>query len=347
MVVPRQTDVGTREDRLEALHRQLIAAVEELAASEGWARMLRAAARFHDYSPSNVLLISAQRPDATRVAGIRTWNSLGRRVKRGEHGIAILAPCVYPAPPGSSSEESTVDASAMPFAEPSGSDRPDRHIRGFRVVHVFDVTQTDGRPLPDASPSALTGAGPQGLWDHLESLTRADGYKVERGPCRSSAMGYTDFPARVVRVRDDVDEAQAVKTLAHELGHIRADHEHRFPDYGASRACRGRAELEAESIAYLIAASASLDTRSYSVPYLAGWSAGDVGILRESMATIVAVARASSPQGNTTAEVRSPQDGAQRVGRVPATDPVRAVPTSAGAVASPSALDRRSVGGRA
>ncbi|MGJ0223698.1 hypothetical protein ACQUZK_09885, partial [Streptococcus pyogenes] len=88
--------------------------------------------------------------------GIRTWNSLGRRVKRGEHGIAILAPCVYPAPPGSSSEESAVDAGALPSVEPSGSTLPERHLRGFRVVHVFDVTQTDGRPLPDASPTALT-----------------------------------------------------------------------------------------------------------------------------------------------------------------------------------------------
>lgn len=291
MVVPRQPDVGTREDRLEALHRQLIDAVEELSTSEGWARMLQAAARFHDYSPSNVLLISAQRPDATRVAGIRTWNSLGRRVKRGEHGIAILAPCVYPALPGSSSEESTVDAGASPSGEPSASTRPERHLRGFRLVHVFDVTQTDGRPLPDASPTALTGAGPQGLWDHLEALTLADGYRVERGPCRSSAMGYTDFFARVVRLRDDVDEAQAVKTLAHELGHIRADHEHRFPDHGVSRSCRGQAEVEAESIAYLITARATLNTASYSVPYVADWSSGDTRLLHESMTTVLAVAR--------------------------------------------------------
>jgi len=104
-------------------------------------------------------------------------------------------------------------------------------------------------------------------------------------------MGYTDFSARVVRVRDDVDEAQAVKTLAHELGHIRADHEHRFPDYGVSRSCRGQAEVEAESIAYLVTAGATLDTASYSVPYLAGWSSGDTGLLRTSMTTVLAVAR--------------------------------------------------------
>lgn len=291
MVVPRQTHLGTREDRLEALYRQLVDAVEELSTSEGWARMLRAAARFHDYSPSNVLLIAAQRPDATRVAGIRTWNSLGRRVKRGEHGIAILAPCVYPAPPGTSSEESAVDAGAVPSVEPSRSAVPDRHLRGFRVVHVFDVTQTEGEPLAEVTPTQLAGAAPEGLWERLTSLAGADGYRIERGPCRRGTMGYTDFTVRAVRVRDDVDDAQAVKTLAHELGHIRADHEHRLLDYAVSRSCRGRAEVEAESIAYLVTAVAGVDSTAYSVPYLAGWSGSTSDALRESMAVVVAVAR--------------------------------------------------------
>ena len=83
------------EEKLNALHAQLVDAVAELVHSEKWARMLAVAAKFTTYSPSNVLLIAVQRPDATRVAGIRTWNSLGRRVSKGEHGIAILAPCVY------------------------------------------------------------------------------------------------------------------------------------------------------------------------------------------------------------------------------------------------------------
>jgi hypothetical protein len=83
------------EEKLTALHAQLVDAVAELVHSEKWAQMLAVAATFTTYSPSNVLLIAAQRPDATQVAGIRTWNSLGRRVLKGEHGIAILAPCVY------------------------------------------------------------------------------------------------------------------------------------------------------------------------------------------------------------------------------------------------------------
>jgi antirestriction protein ArdC len=259
--------------------------------------MLEAAARFHDYSPSNVLLICAQRPDALRVAGIR-WNSLRRRVKRGEHGIAILAPCIYRAAPGGAStadqRPEIASATPAPLEPTADADLARRQLRGFKVVHVFDVSQTDGEPLPDVEPTHLSGMGPDGLWEHLAHLVKADGYRIERGPCGLGANGYTDFTARVVRVRDDVDPAQAAKTLAHELGHIRADHEHRFTDYATSAACRGQAEVEAESIAYLITAQAGLDSATYSVPYLAGWSGGDVDLLRQSMTTVVNVARAAT-----------------------------------------------------
>jgi len=234
------------------------------------------------------------------VAGIRTWNSLGRRVNKGEHGIAILAPCIYRPAPGETAapdhrpERASTTTTPEPLEPTAGTDGAIRQLRGFKVVHVFDVSQTDGDALPDVEPEHLTGTGPDGLWDHLAGLIHDDGYRIERGPCRLGANGYTDFAARVVRVRVDVEPAQAVKTLAHELGHIRANHEHRFTDYATSAACRGQAEVEAESIAYLIAAEAGLDSATYSVPYLASWSGGDVDLLRESMARVVTVARAAT-----------------------------------------------------
>ncbi|MCB2175736.1 MAG: zinc-dependent metalloprotease [Actinomycetales bacterium] len=312
-MVRRPRPGPSQDDKLEALHYQLIEAVADLATSDGWARMLAAAARFHDYSPSNILLICAQRPDATRVGGIRTWNSLGRRVNKGEHGIAILAPCIYRAAPGKTTTadqrpESPSRALAPEPREPAaGTDRPPRQLRGFKVVHVFDVSQTDGDPLPDVEPAHLTGAGPDGLWDHLAGLVQNDGYGIERGPCGVGANGYTDFAARVVRVRADVDPAQAVKSLAHELGHIRADHEHRFTDYAASTACRGQAEVEAESIAYLITARAGLDSATYSVPYLASWSGGDVDLLRQSMTTVLTVARGATVDDLVSARPPAPR----------------------------------------
>jgi hypothetical protein len=301
-VAGSRRDGPTPEDKLEALHYQLIEAVADLASSEGWMRMLGAAARFHAYSPSNVLLIAAQRPDATRVAGIRTWNSLGRHVNKGEHGIAILAPCVYPTRPVDDAPRTPRADAALgrePQSRPASSPSEDepaakRVLRGFKVVHVFDVTQTDGEPLPDVEPPLLHGDAPDRLWDHLAGLLAADGYRIERGPCHG-ANGYTDYTHRIVRVLDDVEPAQAAKTLAHELGHIRADHEHRFPDYATSRACRGQAEVEAESIAYLVTAQAGLNASDYSVPYLAMWSGGEIDLLRESMTQVINVARAISP----------------------------------------------------
>ena len=157
--------------------------------------MLRVAARFYDYSPSNVLLIAAQRPDATRVGGIRTWNSLGRHVLKGEHGIAILAPCIYRTPDDDAGpREGVTDVAApgnqpQPLArEPQGDEETAarRVLRGFKVVHVFDVTQTDGNPLPDVGPELLRGDAPQQLWDHLAALVTSDGYRLERGPCHKA-----------------------------------------------------------------------------------------------------------------------------------------------------------------
>lgn len=114
-----------------------------------------------------MLLIAVQRPDATRVAGIRTWNSLGRHITKGEHGIAILAPCMYrtddvAAAPNDGAKPDRDAAGAT--ASPDEGPMPRRELRGFRVMHVFDVTQTDGMPLPNAAPQLLTGDVPMGVW---------------------------------------------------------------------------------------------------------------------------------------------------------------------------------------
>jgi hypothetical protein len=285
------------EDRLAATHARLIAAVAELANGEAWRRMLETAARFPSYSANNVLLIAAQCPDATAVAGIRSWNALGRRVRAGEKGIAILAPCLhrpkagvaisaenqYPAPPAAHGRHSADRSELGPAAA---------RLRGFRVVHVFDLAQTEGEPLPEIRPQLLTGEAPRRLIEALAQRVEADGYTFSRGPCPGGANGITDFTARTVRVRHDVPDAQVAKTLAHELGHIRAQHDTRFlSEYRSSRGCRAQAEVEAESIAYLVTHSAGLASEGYSLPYLAGWSGGNTTVLRETAARVVDTAR--------------------------------------------------------
>ena len=152
---------AARTDRLSQLHAQLTAAVDDLAHSDAWRRMLDVAARLPTYSPSNVLLIAVQRPEATQVAGFRAWKSLGRHVVKGEKGIAILAPCLYR---GRDTAEKQVRQ--MPSGEVSvtGQETAQRELRGFRVVHVFDVTQTIGEPLADVAPELMAGSAPESLW---------------------------------------------------------------------------------------------------------------------------------------------------------------------------------------
>ena len=193
-------------NKVRALHDQLLANVEALVDSDQWRSFLAVAARFHRYSPTNVLLILAQAPHATRVAGYRRWQSLSRQVRKGERGIAIFAPCVYRARPLDDEEaERSPELAKVP--------------RGFRVAHVWDISQTDGDPLPDVAPQLLVGEAPEGLWQTVAAQVAAAGYELERGPC-DGANGRTNDRIRRVTVRDDVDDAQAVRTLVHELAHV-------------------------------------------------------------------------------------------------------------------------------
>ena len=273
-----------RRRQLTDLHTRLTHAVEDLAHGDAWRRMLDIAARLPTYSPNNVLLITVQRPDATRVAGYQAWRAMGRHVRKGETGIAILAPCLYREP----AAEAATKAGPPPVAGDAVA-RTSQVLRGFRVVHVFDITQTDGPDLPP-DPQLLVGASPADLWTRLSALVAADGFVLERGPC-GTANGYTSFETATIRIRDDVDDLHAVKTLAHEIGHVRADHHTRFAGtYHRSAGCRGAAEVEAESIAYIVLGAAGVDTGGYSLPYLAGWSDGDAALLRVTADRVISVA---------------------------------------------------------
>src|SRR5438105_83665 len=140
-----------RNDKLAEVHDRLVQAIEDLVSGDDWRRYLEASQRLHTYSASNVLLILAQRPDATRVAGYRRWQTLGYQVRKGERGIAVLAPVV--------TRHRPVDE----------ADHPElvRILRGFRVVHVFDISQCDGPPWPEVGPEPLSGQAPATLWDSL------------------------------------------------------------------------------------------------------------------------------------------------------------------------------------
>jgi antirestriction protein ArdC len=276
------------QDKLAVLHEQISNGVAALVESQGWRAMLDTAAKFHSYSLGNLLLIGGQAPQATRVAGFRTWQSLGRQVRKGERGIAILAPCTY-RPKAADRAEPAGSAGQEPATSGGGAAPDDggKQVRGFRVVHVFALHQTEGAPLPDVAPSLLVGQAPAGLWDALEGQVLGHGYTVHRGDT-GRANGWTDPTSHTVRVSSDVDDAQAVKTLLHELAHIEAGHVGDLPTYAT---CRGRCEVEAESIAYVVATAQGMHASGYSFAYVAGWAGPDLSIVRQAADTVTQTAR--------------------------------------------------------
>ena len=258
-----------RADRLAGAHRDLVTAIESLTGGEDWQRMLELASRFHHYSANNVFLIMLQRPEATRIAGYRAWQSMGRQVRKGERGIRILAPCQY----------------RYNLTDDDRTETTHIGIRGFTTATVFDVSQTDGEELPDVRPMLLEGDGVAGLWDALSAEVKAAGYTVERGDCHG-ANGRTDHSVLTVCVRDDVTDAQAAKTLCHELAHVLL-----HPDTAAYIQCRGRSEVEAESVAYLVCQAVGLATHSYSWPYIAHWSDGKAEVVQGTAGRVLQAAR--------------------------------------------------------
>jgi antirestriction protein ArdC len=230
-------------DRTALLDR-LAAGVTDLTDSDRWRRHLALQARFHRYSFRNVVLIATQCPEASQVAGFRAWQRMGRTVRRGERAIWILAPLVR---------------------RRSGATDEDRAtVAGFRYQAVFDVSQTDGEPLPTVC-DRLVGAAPEGAFDRLVGCATALGFTVERCELPGTVNG--DCSHRLARLRVEVrnDPAQQVKTLAHELAHA-VLHE----EVGD----RALAELEAESAAFVVCDHLGLDTSGYTFGDVATWAGG-------------------------------------------------------------------------
>lgn len=269
---------ASRADAVQDLLGDLHAGVVALTEGDEWRRFLDVARRFHRYSFLNTLAILVQRPDATRVAGYRRWQQLGRQVRRGERGIRILAPVT--------ARQQASTPEDAPGAAPDGTEEQRVVLRGFRVARVFDVSQTDGEPLPEPPVRALAGDAPVGLVDDLRRLIEREGfaYAVDTLPGHPGAYGVTDYDARTVTVRPDLAPAQQAKTTAHELGHVLLHHP--ADDLG-----RERREVEAESVAYVVCAAHGLPTDAYSLGYVAGWSGGDLDVVRATGERVLACAR--------------------------------------------------------
>jgi antirestriction protein ArdC len=245
----------------------LATAIDEVRASETFRQFLEVQARFHRYSWHNSLLIASQRPDATQVAGYRTWQKLNRQVRKGERGISILAPCPYrrEVRPGNTTDGDT------------------ETIEGiyFRVVYVFDVAQTDGDPLPTVDIPTVQAVA-DGLLTDLIRVADSRGIRVDFGPLSSGAFGVSKHGA--IQIDNQHPTGQQAKTLAHELAHESMHWDNVGPLTGSV------AELEAESVAYVVCMHFGLDVEVRSSRYIALWH-GDSKALRASLDRIATTAR--------------------------------------------------------
>ena len=264
-------------DRLAAAHDLLVGQVAKLTSSTEWRAMLEAARWFHSYSPRNVLLLLAQGAHG-RVAGYRAWQNISAhgggscQVARGATGHLILAPVHR----------------VVREPDADGEERIQRWLRGFKAVRVFDETQLVAPPaVPEVRPQVLTGVAPGRLATGLTAVVRAQGYSlVERDV--APAFGRTDFASREVAIRSGLAPAAHAKTLAHETAHVLLH----SPDAKTPVArSREQKEVEAESVAYLIAAHANLDTSAYSFPYIARWANGDLDLIRQTAERAITAAR--------------------------------------------------------
>lgn len=268
----RQTTPEQRAARLDAAHAALTAGVEQIATSEDWQRYLDFQAKFHRYSAGNTFLLLQQSMlrgvEPQQFAGYRTWQAQGRQVRKGERGFTVLAPIVR--------RVAERDPDLPPPDPRSAEPEPGtKVVRGFTTATVFELSQTEGEPVPEpVKPQLLEGPGPEGAWAGLTHLIESWHFAVSTCPASElppTCNGRTDFTARTVVVRDDLEPAQQVKTLAHELAHIRLGHERAASGFEH----RDVAEVEAESVAYMMCSELGMDTTGYSFGYVAGWSGGD------------------------------------------------------------------------
>lgn len=253
-----------RKDIDEAID-GLAKAVDDVRASDTFKAYLDAQARFHNYSWHNTWMIFSQCPSASRVAGFRTWLTFGRHVRKGQKGIAIFAPMRF----------------KKDIEQSDGSTSTEDRV-AFRIVHVFDVSQTDGEALPEVDCPTIDAKADDLLAD-LVRVAESRKIVVTFQPVSGGAFGVSKNGS--IEVDNTHTTGQQSKTLAHELAHESLH----WKDKGTFT--RSAAELEAESVAYVVCRHFGLDCSVRSSAYIALWN-GDGKAMRESMDRIAKTARA-------------------------------------------------------
>ena len=260
-------------DKVKEITDKLEAGIQALFESEAFKNYLKTLSKFHDYSLNNTILIAMQKPDATLVAGYTAWQrNFGRQVMKGETGIRILAPTPYKR----QMEVDRIDPSTgQVVLNPDGSTAKDLKevmVPAFKVVNVFDVSQTDGKELPTIGVNELTGDVAQ-YESFFEALKRACPVPIGFEQIASGAKGYFHTVDQRIALQEGMSQVQTIKTLIHEMAHQKLhaiDPKDLPPE--EPRLTRNAKEVEAESVAYTVAQHYGIETSDYSFAYIAGWS---------------------------------------------------------------------------
>lgn len=264
-----------RDERVKALQSELNEALDRVVDPDQWRDYLRSMENFHQYSWGNIWLIVHQRPNATTVAGFRDWqNKHKRTVKKGEKAIWILAPITARVKDG------------------DGNPTDEYKMVGAKPVPVFDISQTEGEPLPEppVKYQPLEGQAPAGMVDSISSAIAKMGFTLRYDETGDSG-GWTDFGNRKVVVSKSASERAQARTLAHEMAHIVLGHDGRTSEYHRGDA-RPDMEVEAESVAYILSRHFGMDdVGEASFGYITNWAGGDRARIKKTMTAVSAGAR--------------------------------------------------------
>jgi hypothetical protein len=245
-----------RQAQREEAEQRLTAAVSSLQSSDGFAAWLRARSRFHTYSLNNTLLILAQLPEASRVASASVWKDLDRHPAKGSRALRIFAPIEWWVPCAEGEQGARWN---------SKRERWERKVRSFKLVPVFDVSQTEGAELPEPpDPAEVDGDTHGHLEPRLVKLAGELGFSVSTEQLGGDTGGYCDAAAKRIVIADGLAPNARVRVLVHELAHALGIG---YADFG-----RAIAEVLVESVTYIVLAGAGFDLDAASVPYVAGWA---------------------------------------------------------------------------
>ena len=277
---------NTEKQRVQELTDKLEQGLQDLFNSDSYRNYLSTMSKFHNYSFNNTLLIAMQKPDATLVAGYKAWQkNFERHVNKGGKAIRILAPAPYKI----KEERDKIDPVTQELLlDKDGNPQKEEveiTIPAFRAVSVFDVAQTDGKPIPELAAKELL-SDVEGYQDMIRAVEAISPVPIELEEIAGDSKGYYDREAKRIAVQENMSESQTLKTMIHEVAHSKL-HSKEVEQDEQMKKDRNTKEVEAESIAYTVCQHFGIDTSDYSFGYIAGWSSGrDTKELRSSMDTI-------------------------------------------------------------